>query len=172
MLSDERRRAGVIMIRSQSKGRHAAKSYLCLRKEVSRSCPGWAKDCMAERVGFEPTLEFPLNTLSKRAPSTTRPSLQSQTPQRAWLDRIARRRFDAVQNEIAFSVASGRARLGDLEGTVRTLLRCLCLRRTRSNLVMATVRKCDPGPGSALGGRTLVDGSIYGYDVVGPDDRD
>ena len=31
--------------------------------------------CMAERVGFEPTLEFPLNTLSKRAPSTTRPSL-------------------------------------------------------------------------------------------------
>ena len=31
---------------------------------------------MAERVGFEPTLEFPLNTLSKRAPSTTRPPLQ------------------------------------------------------------------------------------------------
>ncbi len=31
---------------------------------------------MAERVGFEPTLEFPLNTLSKRAPSATRPSLQ------------------------------------------------------------------------------------------------
>ena len=30
---------------------------------------------MAERVGFEPTLEFPLNTLSKRAPSTTRPPL-------------------------------------------------------------------------------------------------
>ena len=32
--------------------------------------------CMAERVGFEPTLEFPLNTLSKRAPSATRPSLR------------------------------------------------------------------------------------------------
>src|SRR5260370_7633778 len=31
---------------------------------------------MAERVGFEPTLEFPLNTISKRAPSTTRPSLR------------------------------------------------------------------------------------------------
>jgi hypothetical protein len=30
---------------------------------------------MAERVGFEPTLEFPLNTLSKRAPSATRPPL-------------------------------------------------------------------------------------------------
>ena len=34
---------------------------------------------LAERVGFEPTLEFPLNTLSKRAPSTTRPSLQTGT---------------------------------------------------------------------------------------------
>src|SRR2546427_3191280 len=30
---------------------------------------------LAEREGFEPTLEFPLNTLSKRAPSATRPSL-------------------------------------------------------------------------------------------------
>jgi hypothetical protein len=34
---------------------------------------------MAERVGFEPTLEFPLNTLSKRAPSTTRPPLPEPT---------------------------------------------------------------------------------------------
>src|SRR5262249_38113658 len=32
---------------------------------------------MAEREGFEPSIEFPLYTLSKRAPSTTRPSLQS-----------------------------------------------------------------------------------------------
>jgi hypothetical protein len=30
-------------------------------------------------VGFEPTLEFPLNTLSKRAPSATRPSLRRQS---------------------------------------------------------------------------------------------
>ena len=36
---------------------------------------------MAERVGFEPTLEFPLNTLSKRAPSTTRPSLRGRLKQ-------------------------------------------------------------------------------------------
>jgi hypothetical protein len=36
---------------------------------------GVRKNGLAERVGFEPTLEFPLNTLSKRAPSTTRPSL-------------------------------------------------------------------------------------------------
>src|SRR5690242_777643 len=33
---------------------------------------------MAEREGFEPSLEFPLNTLSKRAPSATRPSLRKQ----------------------------------------------------------------------------------------------
>src|SRR5579864_2171698 len=31
---------------------------------------------MAERVGFEPTVEFPQHTLSKRAPSATRPSLR------------------------------------------------------------------------------------------------
>ena len=34
------------------------------------------REKVAERVGFEPTLEFPLNTLSKRAPSATRPSLR------------------------------------------------------------------------------------------------
>jgi hypothetical protein len=33
-------------------------------------------DYMAERVGFEPTLPFRVNTLSKRAPSATRPSLR------------------------------------------------------------------------------------------------
>ena len=31
---------------------------------------------VAERVGFEPTLPFRVNTLSKRAPSATRPSLR------------------------------------------------------------------------------------------------
>ena len=30
---------------------------------------------MAERMGFDPMIEFPLYTLSKRAPSTTRPPL-------------------------------------------------------------------------------------------------
>jgi transketolase len=38
---------------------------------------------LAERVGFEPTLELPLNTLSKRAPSATRPSLRGATQERA-----------------------------------------------------------------------------------------
>ena len=31
---------------------------------------------MAEREGFEPSVEFPLHTLSRRAPSTTRTSLR------------------------------------------------------------------------------------------------
>src|ERR1700722_6787073 len=36
---------------------------------------GWTENVMAERVGFEPTLPVRGNTLSKRAPSATRPSL-------------------------------------------------------------------------------------------------
>src|SRR6185437_2881963 len=36
---------------------------------------------MAERVGFEPTLRFPVNTLSKRAPSATRPPLHHSKTQ-------------------------------------------------------------------------------------------
>jgi hypothetical protein len=36
-------------------------------------------EVLAERVGFEPTVEFPLHTLSKRAPSTTRTSLRLES---------------------------------------------------------------------------------------------
>jgi hypothetical protein len=38
-----------------------------------------AADGLAERQGFEPWIEFPLYTLSKRAPSATRPSLRITT---------------------------------------------------------------------------------------------
>ena len=34
---------------------------------------------LAEREGFEPSVEFPLHTLSKRAPSTARPSLPAHS---------------------------------------------------------------------------------------------
>jgi hypothetical protein len=44
---------------------------------------------LAERVGFEPTLPFRVNTLSKRAPSATRPSLR--------LDCYDRRQFSVAQ---------------------------------------------------------------------------
>lgn len=33
---------------------------------------------MAERAGFEPAIRFPVYTLSRRAPSTTRPPLHSR----------------------------------------------------------------------------------------------
>src|SRR5213592_4885251 len=36
---------------------------------------------MAEGVGFEPTIRFPVYTLSKRAPSATRPSLRDRSGQ-------------------------------------------------------------------------------------------
>jgi hypothetical protein len=35
-----------------------------------------ANEILAEGVGFEPTIRFPVYTLSKRAPSATRPSLR------------------------------------------------------------------------------------------------
>src|SRR5271154_1327004 len=57
---------------------------------------------MAERVGFEPTLPFRVNTLSKRAPSATRPSLRRNLG-----------RTIAVQKAIALPrVGSGSHQLG------------------------------------------------------------
>src|SRR5579871_558972 len=47
---------------------------------------------MAEREGFEPSIEFPLYTLSKRAPSTTRPSLREGCSQNSMLPLDARSR--------------------------------------------------------------------------------
>ncbi len=41
---------------------------------------------VAEREGFEPSVEFPLHTLSKRAPSTTRTSLQRAITCQAHID--------------------------------------------------------------------------------------
>src|SRR5262245_54440737 len=45
---------------------------------------------LAEGVGFEPTIRFPVYTLSKRAPSATRPSLRkSKSPRPAHYSRDA-----------------------------------------------------------------------------------
>jgi hypothetical protein len=42
---------------------------------------GWPRTmALAEGVGFEPTIRFPVYTLSKRAPSATRPSLRARQP--------------------------------------------------------------------------------------------
>ena len=51
----------------------------------------YAGKMLAERVGFEPTLEFPLNTLSKRAPSATRPSLRLKSVEGTTLSEAASR---------------------------------------------------------------------------------
>src|ERR1051326_3263356 len=60
--------------------KHTARSWVWLCHALNGSRYGsqlsQVVENMAERVGFEPTLEFPLNTLSKRAPSATRPSLR------------------------------------------------------------------------------------------------
>ena len=50
--------------------------FACGGRRIRR-IPVRAVGLMAEREGFEPSIEFPLYTLSKRAPSTTRPSLHS-----------------------------------------------------------------------------------------------
>src|ERR1700677_2108842 len=63
--------------------RHTARSWVWLCHALNGSRYGshlsQVVENMAERVGFEPTLEFPLNTLSKRAPSATRPSLREKS---------------------------------------------------------------------------------------------
>src|SRR3954465_1429356 len=49
----------------------------CLFRESDKSRGGiQLVGKLAERVGFEPTLPVKVNTLSKRAPSATRPSLR------------------------------------------------------------------------------------------------
>src|ERR1700733_1193798 len=60
--------------REPAKLKPTARSSRSSSRELPRN-PIGRKD-VAERVGFEPTLEFPLNTLSQRAPSATRPSLR------------------------------------------------------------------------------------------------
>src|SRR5262249_48598491 len=49
-----------------------ARGFPDLRFGPENRCRKW----LAERVGFEPTLRLPVNTLSKRAPSTARPPLR------------------------------------------------------------------------------------------------
>ena len=53
---------------------------------------------VAERVGFEPTLPFLANTLSKRAPSATRPPLRD--------NRLTRERCSTLNSVVAGSVRS------------------------------------------------------------------
>src|SRR5580658_10468845 len=46
--------------------------------DVRVACSDSMPSELAEGVGFEPTIRFPVYTLSKRAPSATRPPLRSR----------------------------------------------------------------------------------------------
>src|SRR5262245_42543153 len=64
---------------------------------------------MAERTGFEPAIRFPVYTLSKRAPSTTRPPLRTGgTRRQGSARRVARGRLSAARGG---SRGRGRPRL-------------------------------------------------------------
>ena len=75
---------GPYIICSPVYGRNIAK-YGHVSRILRQRAAGFlcSSDCVAERVGFEPTLPFRVNTLSKRAPSATRPSLRE-----TWEDQL------------------------------------------------------------------------------------
>src|SRR6202043_385528 len=56
----------------------AKNCYLCSRYVLSPMCPGRTQRGMAERVGFEPTVGFPLHSLSRRALSTAQTPLRGR----------------------------------------------------------------------------------------------
>ncbi len=70
------------------------------------------KQNLAERVGFEPTLPFRVNTLSKRAPSATRPSLRRKPGKEtiAFREVIALRRAGANSRRLGLSSFYGQGR--------------------------------------------------------------
>ena len=52
---------------------------LCSKCKLIMISASWL-EAMAEGEGFEPSIRFPVYTLSRRAPSTTRPPLRVQPP--------------------------------------------------------------------------------------------
>src|SRR5205823_12536563 len=54
---------------------YRSSEFLPLVSMTVKARKNYAEGNLAERVGFEPTIRFPVYTLSKRAPSATRPSL-------------------------------------------------------------------------------------------------
>jgi hypothetical protein len=63
---------------------------------------------MAERQGFEPWIEFPLYTLSKRAPSTTRPSLRIPGASRECESQVYQARSVRRQSGLRVPLPDGR----------------------------------------------------------------
>jgi molybdopterin-guanine dinucleotide biosynthesis protein A len=72
---------------------------------------------LAEGVGFEPTIRFPVYTLSKRAPSATRPPLRSGEARN-----IARRFCQTTRSGVAVIDPSGRPAAGAHPPTLGVIL--------------------------------------------------
>src|SRR3954470_19742685 len=90
---------------------------------------------MAERVGFEPTLPFRVNTLSKRAPSATRPSLRVLVKEAVSQQPGLQLYFNVLGHEVRCGAPALPATLADARRTRRThpdlSLRTLAVRRYR-----------------------------------------
>ena len=55
------------------------------RLVTNRHYTRWQKGKLAEKKGFEPSIPFPVYSLSRGAPSTTRPPLRSRFHYAAWV---------------------------------------------------------------------------------------
>ena len=87
---------------------------------------------LAERVGFEPTLEFPLNTLSKRAPSTTRPSLLGKLEMLA-THRYTVKRSTVEPREFTREAARTQEYHGDVQSGGESKFRQSALKRVKKS---------------------------------------
>src|SRR6202158_2515926 len=88
---------------------------------------------MAERVGFEPTLPFRVNTLSKRAPSATRPSLRRESVGARLFTEASPFRFESGAHRGSY------VRFNSMGEVVET---ATC--RERVNIRKLHVGRCDP----------------------------
>ena len=64
---------------------HKNVNYLLHKRQIKKTSFAEAMEVKAETEGFEPSIELPLYTLSKRAPSATRTSLQRSANLRGYL---------------------------------------------------------------------------------------
>jgi hypothetical protein len=79
-------------------------------------------------VGFEPTLRFPVNTLSKRAPSATRPPLQTYPPYyMKWHARRILRRQPFQVFDLSAVAAAGTIAMQARPTTRRTAAYLICI---------------------------------------------
>src|SRR6202158_4404823 len=88
---------------------------------------------LAEREGFEPPLPFRVNTLSKRAPSATRPSLRRESVGERLFTEASPLRFESGESSGSY------VRFNSMGEVVET---ATC--RERVNIRKLHVGRCDP----------------------------